>query len=52
MNAAHNYTRLGRYGFKGLDRIERERRIDAFLVRLGGNLIWFLAGFAIAEMCR
>lgn len=52
MNATHDWHRISRTGFKGLDRIARERRIDAFLVRLGENLIWFFIGFAIAEMCR
>lgn len=39
----HNYHLLAHKGFKGLERIERDRRMDAMLVRLGECLIILFA---------
>lgn len=52
MNATHDFHRLAHNGFKGLERIERDRRIDAALVKVGNVLLWFLAGAAFATLWR
>lgn len=52
MNTSHNWHRLAANGFKGLARIERDRRIDAALVKAGNYLLVFLAGAACGLLWR
>lgn len=52
MNTTHDWHRLSRTGFRGLDRIERDRRMDALLVKAGNYLLVFLAGAACGLMWR
>lgn len=48
MNTTHDFHRLAHNGFKGLARIERDRRIDAFLVKVGEWAIAFFLGAVLA----